>query len=204
MNRVKEEFYLSVIFVGKWLALGLGVIFLISFGINYAYHKSYYDPMMQKFDFEIKQLNEKKKNLEIQSVALSTKHKELEQKISKIEKSDIPLVEEKIYKANNEIDNLQLRFWERCEIPLVHRSDLAEKKCQAVNEAEKERSSLNTRLESLNSEKDQINAQYQNLSSEIVIVSGQITQKEQDKRKAEVDVKGPILWLIGILGLGLS
>ncbi len=60
MQKVKEEFFLSVIFVLKWLSLGLGALAIVYFAISLAYHKSYYEPLIQEYDLEISELKKKK------------------------------------------------------------------------------------------------------------------------------------------------
>ena len=60
MQKVKEEFFLSLIFVLKWLSLALGVLGILYFAISLAYHRSYYDPLMKKYELEIAELHKQK------------------------------------------------------------------------------------------------------------------------------------------------
>lgn len=91
VNKVKEEFYLSLIFVAKWLMLGLGIVGILYFAIYLAYHKSYHDPLMEKYDLEIAELVEQKNSLvkskNIISLALQAnleKKKGQEKKLSEV------------------------------------------------------------------------------------------------------------------------
>ena len=64
MDKVKEEFFLSLIFILKWLSLGLGALGILYFAISLAYHKSYYDPLIKEYDLEISELHKEKEAVE--------------------------------------------------------------------------------------------------------------------------------------------
>lgn len=201
MGKVKEEFYLSLIFLGKWLALGLGAFGILYFAINVAYKKSYYEPRMASFDLEIQELIERKTKDELELAALRERHELLIENISEIEGAEIPNSEESIEEAKAEIEKLGLNWWEQFEIPLISRNPAAELAYTKLAEAESGNSAALSERDRLLKETNSIGSDSNKLTTNIRKIDESIAAVEQRKRRAEVDVKGPLFWLIGILGL---
>lgn len=201
MTKVKEEFFLSLIFLGKWLALGLGVFGILYLTINVAYNKTYYEPRMATFDLKIQELVESKTKFELELVSLRDRHDLLIERISLIEQIDIPNSEATIEAAKGEIGKMGLRWWEQYDIPLISRNPEANLAYRSLAEAESANSMVLRERDNLKKERDSISSDSNKLTTNIRKIDEKIAAMDRKKRKAQVDVKGPLFWLIGLLGL---
>jgi len=201
MSKVKEELLLSTIFVGKWLALGLGVVGILYISIYLAYHKSYFDPRMEKFDLEISEQLELKNRLEATRITLNSGLKANKGKADELKTDNFPDVENRINKAKEEIDNLGLKWWEKIPVPMLKKDKKVEAAYNELKIAERARGSINDKLDGLHDEYEKSNKLIKKISNEIQDYEMEISEIERDKKRAQVDVKGPVLWLFSILGL---
>ena len=64
MQKVKEEFFLSLIFVAKWLLLVLGTLGILYFAISRAYQTYYYDPLIKEYQVKSAEFNKEKTTAE--------------------------------------------------------------------------------------------------------------------------------------------
>src|SRR5688572_10806032 len=154
MSRVKEELYLSLIFVGKWLGLGLGIVGLIYLAINLAYKKSYYEPRMATFDLEISDFLESKATLEGELSLLREKQNSLIAQISTIETIEIPEADNQIAEAQSKIEKLGLNWWEKYDLPLIERNEQVEKSYEMLAEANNEKTKITESLDLRRSERE--------------------------------------------------
>ena len=113
MQKVKEEFLLSVIFVAKWLTLALGALAILYFAISLAYHKSYYDPLIKEYELEIAELNKKKVEEKASLDTLQLTLDQIETKIDLLKKTEIPAAKKAIALHEEKIESLNEDFIEK-------------------------------------------------------------------------------------------
>lgn len=201
MKKVKEELLLSVIFVTKWLALGLGLVGVLYVAIYFAYHKSYYDPRIEKYDYEISVLQDKKGNLVTSIEALNSGLKANDEQINKLKNIDLPEAEKLINKNKESIDSLGLKWWEKIPVPMMKKNKNIEDAYMQLENAENNKNIINEKLGNLYGKQQKSNESKTELSDEIHDIDVDISEKKRNKERFEVDVKGPMLWLAGVLGL---
>ena len=201
MKKVKEEFLLSIIFVGKWISLGLGTVGVLYVAIYFAYHKSYYDPRIEKFDYEISVLQEEKSNL------IDTKNKlnsELQTNLKEentLKNKKLPEAENLISKSKTSIESLGLKWWEKLSAKMIKQDKDVEAAYNDLQAAEDNKITIVESLENLDIEQEKSNKLISNISEDISDVDTEISEVVQDKKLFEVDVKGPVIWLASVLGL---
>jgi len=201
MEKVKEEFMLSLIFVGKWLILGFGVLGILYVAIYLAYHKSYYDPRMDKYDLEIAEIVESIDGLKETKVTLVSGLESTNKKITILEDRELPKAEKEIENAKSSIAELGLKWWDKLPIPMLEKSDSAKQAFQRLDNAELKKESIEESIEGLRGKRKSSNTSISNVDGEIQNYEADLSEKKRDKKRAEVDVKGPLIWLASILGL---
>jgi len=201
MEKVKEEFILSLIFVGKWLFLGLGIVGVLYVAISLAYNKSYYEPRMDKYDLELAEIAERIDGLKDTKITLENDLGSTDDRIKLLEKVELLKVEKEIERSKELISTLGLKWWQKLPIPMLKESESAKKAYETLKKAENKKSALVDEIEKLRDKRKNSNTSISNVLSEIQNYEMELSEKKRDKKRAEVDVKGPMLWLAGILGL---
>lgn len=200
MQKVKEELMLSAIFVGKWLTLGLGAIGVLYLAINLAYHKSYFDPRMEKFDLEISELQEKinklNNSIEVSNNELTTS----KEKIGKLEVDELPKAKRQVEKAENKIDSLGLSWLEKLPNPLREKNISTKNAYKELKKSEDNEATIAKKLKNAIDKRDVITESISKISDKIQNLEENLSDMKYKKKRAEVDVKGPLLWLVGFLG----
>jgi len=201
MERVKEEAFLSIIFVGKWLALGLGVFAILYFGINTAYHKTYYDSHMAKYDLEIDEIKQHKSKLEKELTSIKSNQKILLDETLYAEHEGITKANYQIEQAKTKIDGLGLRWHEKVSARLLKNNTQAAEAYQQLADAQTLKAETVKKLKNLQKDNERISLDSPRVTKEIQEDEKKIAEKIRDKKRAEVDIKGPLMWLFGFLGL---
>lgn len=200
MQKVKEEFLLSVIFVVKWLSLALGTLAILYFAISLAYHKSYYDPLMKEYELEIADLNKKKTEEQASLDTLQLTLKQIQTKIDILKKTEIPAAKKAIALHEEKIESLNEDFIDKYN-PFSEKNgkakEIYEERDRAVGHKEK----LDEQLEDLR----MTQAVKDVLKFEVVEKIGQIdiriSVEEHEKERVGTGALGVLPWLLGILGL---
>ena len=200
MQKVKEEFLLSVIFVLKWLSLGLGALAIVYFAISLAYHKSYYDPLIQEYDLEIAELKKQKIDSE---TSLNTKDvmlNQLQTKIDVLQKTEIPDSENAIVLHEKKIESLDEDIIDKYN-PFIEKSDEVKQVYRERDDAVTHKEKLDEQLEDLmmtQAVKTVTRSEMQNRVNQIEIF---ISVEENEKERVGTGALGVLPWLLGILGL---
>ena len=201
MKKVKEELMLSLIFVGKWLILGLGVVGVLYLAISLAYNKSYYEPRMDKFDLDIAEITESMSALMEKKATLEVNLDLTVNKIKLLEDDKLAKVEKEIEDAKLVISELDLKWWQKLPAPMFKGDQSTKQAYKDLDELELQKKGIVNELNKLRDIRKSSNQSIVSAANKIKKNEMDILEKKRDKKRAEVDVKGPILWLIGILGL---
>lgn len=200
MQKVKEEFFLSLIFVLKWLSLGLGALAIVYFAISLAYHRSYYDPLIQGYDLKIAELNKKKIDSEVTLNAMKITLKEIQAKINILKKTDIPAAKNAIVLHEKKIESLDESIIDRYN-PFREKNDKTKQVYKERDKAVEHKEKLDEQLEDLRMTK----AVKAEAKSEILEKINQIeifiSVEEHEKEKVGTGALGVFPWLLMILGL---
>ena len=200
MQRVKEEFFLSLIFVLKWLTLALGVLGILYFAISLAYHRSYYDPLMKEYELEIAELHEKKTEAQTDLTALQSTLTKLQTQIDVLKEIKIPAAQEAIVLHEKKIEALNENFIDRYN-PFSQKSEETQKIYDERDKAIELKEHLDEELEDLL----MIQAVKAETKSEMLERIDQIeifiSVEEHEKEKVGTGALGVLPWLLGILGL---
>ena len=197
MNKIKEEFLLSLIFVGKWIALGFAAVGILYFAINLAYHKSYFDPRMAKFDLEIEELAVHQSELRAELSSEQTRIDSIGKEIGSIRSGELTKTNEAIADAKSKISKLGHKWWEK----IVRIPAEASEAYKELENAEDRKAKVLFKIDQLEEEQKRAVSNSAELKAKIEQSGIKIQEVSTEKRRAEVDVKGPLLWLAGILGL---
>jgi chromosome segregation ATPase len=200
MQRVKEEFFLSLIFVLKWLSLALGVLGILYFAISLAYHRSYYDPLMKKYELEIAELHMQKTQNETSLSGLQQTLNQIETQIDTLKQTQIPAAKEAIALQEKKIEALNEDFIERYN-PFSEKSEEIQKIYDARDKAVEDKEQLDERLEELlmtQAVKTEMKSEILQKIDQIEIF---ISVEENEKEKVGTGALGVLPWLFGILGL---
>lgn len=200
MDKVKEEFFLSLIFILKWLSLGLGMLGILYFAISLAYHKSYYDPLIKEYDIEISELHKEKADIETSLNTLQTTLDRTQTKIDVLEKTDIPSAENIISLQEKKIESLDESIIDKYN-PFSDRNDEARQLYKEKDKAVDHKDKLEDRLQDLfmtKAVKEQAKEEMLNKIDQIDIL---LSVKEHEKEKVGTGALGVFPWLLGILGL---
>lgn len=200
MQKVKEEFFLSVIFVTKWLTLALGALAILYFAISLAYHRSYYDPLIQEYELEIAELKKQKITTENSLDKIRITLDEIHVKIDILEKTEIPAATKAIAVQEERIDSLGESIIDKYN-PFSEKSDEVKKIYQERDKAVEYKEELDDALEDLRMSqavKDVAKSEMLDKSNQIDIF---ISVEEHEKERVGTGALGVLPWLLGILGL---
>ncbi len=200
MQRVKEEFYLSLIFVLKWLALALGVLGILYYAISLAYNKSYYDPLMRKYDLEIAGLHKKKTEAQTNLNKLQVELNQIQTDIDSLKQTKIPTAHTTIALHEKKIQSLNEDFIDKYN-PFSERSEDTQKIYNDRDKAVQYKETLDDQLEDLlmlQAVKTEIKSEMLDKIDQIEIF---ISVEEHEKEKLGTGALGVLPWLFGILGL---
>ena len=200
MQKVKEEFLLSIIFVAKWLTLALGALAIIYFAISLAYHRSYYDPLMKEYELEIAELNKKKIDGKTSLKTINITLNEIEAKIDILKKIDIPTVNDAIILHEKKIESLDESIIDKYN-PFIEKSDNVKKIYKERDKAVEYKEKFDEQLEDLH----MMQAVKAEARSEIIERINQIdifiSVEEHEKERVGTGALGVLPWLLGILGI---
>lgn len=200
MQKVKEEFFISLIFVAKWLTLALGALAIVYFAISLAYHRSYYDPLIQEYELEISELNEQKVATENSLDTMRITLDELHKKIDILQKAEIPAAKKAIALHEEKIESLDESIIDKYN-PFNEKSDKVKKIYQERDKAVEHKENLDEELEDLRmtqAVKDVAKSEMLDKLNQIDIF---ISVEEHEKERVGTGALGVLPWLLGILGL---
>ena len=200
MQKVKEEFFLSVIFVAKWLTLALGALGILYFAISLAYHRSYYDPLMKEYELEIADLNKKKaeKKASLDTLKLTLNH--IHTKIDILRKTEIPAARKAIALHEEKIESLDEDFIDKYN-PFSEKNGKAKQVYVERDKAVDHKENLDENLEDLRmtqAVKAEAKSEMLDKLNQIDIF---ISVEEHEKERVGTGALGVLPWLLGILGL---
>ncbi|MCO4844408.1 MAG: hypothetical protein KC427_00150 [Sulfurovum sp.] len=200
MQKVKEEFLLSVIFVVKWLTLALGALGILYFAISLAYHRSYYDPLMKEYELEIADLNKKKaeKKASLDTLKLTLNH--IHTKIDILRKTEIPAARKAIALHEEKIESLDEDFIDKYN-PFSEKNGQAKQVYVERDKAVDHKENLDENLEDLRmtqAVKAEAKSEMLDKLNQIDIF---ISVEEHEKERVGTGALGVLPWLLGILGL---
>ena len=200
MQKVKEEFFLSVIFVLKWLTLALGALGILYFAISLAYHRSYYDPLMKEYELEISELRKQKIEVETSLSTLQITLNEIQTHIDLLQNTEIPAATKAVKLQEEKIDSLDESFIDRYN-PFSEKDGEVKQIYDERNKALEDKEKLDEKLEDLR----MTQAVKAETKSEILDKINQIeifiSVEEHEKEKVGTGALGVLPWLLGILGL---
>jgi len=200
MQKVKEEFFLSVIFVAKWLTLALGALAILYFAISLAYHRSYYDPLITEYELEIAELNKKKAEEKASLDTLQLTLNQIQTKIDILRKTEIPAVKKTIALHEEKIESLDEDFIEKYN-PFNEKNGKAKQVYEERDKAVDHKEKLDEQLEDLcmtQAVKDESKSDILEKIDQIDIF---ISVEEHEKERVGTGALGVLPWLLGILGL---
>lgn len=200
MQKVKEEFFLSVIFVLKWLTLALGALGILYFAISLAYHRSYYDPLMKEYELEISELRKQKIEVETSLSTLQITLNEIQTHIDLLQNTEIPAATKAVKLQEEKIDSLDESFIDRYN-PFSEKDGEVKQIYDERNKALEDKEKLDEKLEDLRMTR----AVKAETKSEILDKINQIeifiSVEEHEREKVGTGALGVLPWLLGILGL---
>ena len=200
MQKVKEEFFLSVIFVLKWLSLGVGALAIVYFAISLAYHKSYYDPLIKEYNLEIAELKKKRSEEKSSLNTLQLNLKKIQTKIDILKNTEIPAAKKSIALQEEKIESLDEDFIDRYN-PFSEKNGEARKIYEERDKAVDHKEKLDEQLEDLRmtlAVKAEARTEIENRINQIDIF---ISIEENEKERVGTGALGVLPWLLGILGL---
>jgi len=200
MQKVKEEFLLSVIFVAKWLALALGALAILYFAISLAYHKSYYDPLIKEYELEIAELNKKKVEEKASLDTLQLTLNQIQTKIDILKKTEMPAAKKAIALHEERIASLDEDFIDKYN-PFSEKNGKAKQVYEERDKAVEHKEKLDEQLEDLlmtQAVKDESKYEIVEKINQIGLF---ISVEEHEKERVGTGALGVLPWLLGILGL---
>lgn len=200
MQKVKEEFFLSLIFVLKWLSLGLGALAIIYFAISLAYQRSYYDPLIKEYNLEITELNKKKIDSEASLNAMKSTLQKIQAKIDMLKKTDIPAAKNAIALHEKKIESFNESIIDKYN-PFREKNDKIKQIYKEREKAVEHKEKLSEQLEDLRmtkAVKTEAKSEILEKIDQIVIF---ISVEEHEKEKVGTGALGVFPWLLMILGL---
>lgn len=200
MQKVKEEFLLSVIFVAKWLALALGALAILYFAISLAYHKSYYDPLIKEYELEIAELNKKKVEEKASLDTLQLTLDQIETKIDLLKKTEIPAAKKAIALHEEKIESLNEDFIEKYN-PFSEKNGKVKQVYEERDKAVDHKENLDEQLEDLCMTKAVKDESKFEIVEKINQIDLFISVEEYEKERVGTGALGVLPWLLGILGL---
>jgi chromosome segregation ATPase len=200
MQKVKEEFFLSLIFVLKWLSLALGALGILYFAISLAYHRSYYDPLMKEYELEIAELHKQKTEAQTELSTLQLTLNQIQTQIDLLENTEIPAAKTSVKLQEEKIDSLDESFIDRYN-PFDEKDGEVKQIYDERDKAVEHKEKLDEKLEDL----QMTQAVKAETKSEILDKIDQIeifiSVEENEKERVGTGALGVLPWLLGILGL---
>lgn len=200
MQKVKEEFLLSVIFVLKWLSLALGALAILYFAISLAYHRSYYDPLMKEYELEIAELKNKKAEEKASLETLQHTLDQIETKINILRQTEIPSAKKAIALHEKKVESLDEDFIDRYN-PFNERDGKVKKIYEERNKAVDHKEKLEEQLEDLRMTQAVKAESKSEILEKIDQIDIFISVEEHEKERVGTGALGILPWLLGILGL---
>ena len=200
MQKVKEEFFLSVIFVAKWLTLALGALAILYFAISLAYHRSYYDPLIKEYELEIADLNKKKAEEKASLDTLQLTLNQIQTKIDILRKTEIPAAKKAIVLHEEKIESLNEDFIDKYN-PFSEKNGKAKQIYEERDKAVDHKEKLDEQLEDLRMTQAVKDASKFEIVERISQIDILISVEEHEKERVGTGALGVLPWLLGILGL---
>ncbi len=200
MQKVKEEFFLSVIFVAKWLTLALGALAILYFAISLAYHRSYYDPLIKEYELEIAELNKKKAEEKASLDTLQLTLNQIQTKIDILRKTEIPAAKKAIALHEEKIESLNEDFIDKYN-PFSEKNGKAKQVYEGKDKALDHKENLDEQLEDLRMTQAVKNESKSEMLEKIDQIDIFISVEEHEKERVGTGALGVLPWLLGILGL---
>ncbi|MEN8727718.1 MAG: hypothetical protein ABF276_07130 [Sulfurovum sp.] len=200
MQKVKEEFLLSVIFVAKWLTLALGALAILYFAISLAYHNSYYDPLIKEYELEIAELNKKKVEEKASLDTLQLTLDQIETKIDLLKKTEIPAAKKAIALHEEKIESLNEDFIEKYN-PFSEKNGKVKQVYEERDKAVDHKENLDEQLEDLCMTKAVKDESKFEIVEKINQIDLFISVEEYEKERVGTGALGVLPWLLGILVL---
>ena len=200
MQKVKEEFLLSIIFVSKWLTLGLGALAILYFAISLAYHKSYYDPLIKEYELEIAELNKKKAEEKASLDTLQLTLDQIQTKIDVLRKTEIPAAKKAIALQEEKIESLDEDFIDKYN-PFSEKNGKAKQFYEERDKAVDHKEKLDEQLEDLRMTQAVKDVSKSEVLEKINQIDVSISIEEHEKERVGTGALGVLPWLFGILGL---
>ncbi|MGB5506733.1 MAG: hypothetical protein WBM70_08610 [Sulfurovum sp.] len=200
MQKVKEEFFLSVIFVLKWLTLALGALGILYFAISLAYHRSYYDPLMKEYELEISELRKQKIEVETSLSTLQITLNEIQTHIDLLQNTEIPAATKAVKLQEEKIDSLDESFIDRYN-PFSEKDGEVKQIYDERNRALEDKEKLDEKLEDLHMTQAVKTETKSEILDKINQIEIFISVEEHEREKVGTGALGVLPWLLGILGL---
>jgi len=200
MQKVKEEFFLSVIFVAKCLTLALVALAILYFAISLAYHQSYYDPLIKEYELEIAELNKKKVEEKASLDTLQLTLDQIETKIDLLRKTEIPAAKKAIALHEEKIESLDEDFIEKYN-PFSEKNGKVKQVYEERDKAVDHKENLDEQLEDLCMTKAVKDESKFEIVERINQIDLFISVEEYEKERVGTGALGVLPWLLGILGL---
>jgi len=189
-----------VIFVLKWLSLGLGALAIVYFAISLAYNKSYYDPLIQEYDLEIAALKKNKIDSEASLNSMNISLHEIQAKIDMLKKTDIPAAKNAITLHEKKIESLDEDIIDRYN-PFIEKSDKVKQVYEERDKAIEHKEKLDDQLEDLRMTQAVKAVSRSEMLDRINQMEIFISVEEHEKERVGTGALGVLPWLLGILGL---
>jgi len=203
MNKIKEEFLLSVIFLLKWLFLMFGIIVILYFAISFPFEK-YYDKQIAQINLELERLEVKQQKFKKIKSELEEKLKLVNFELDKLEPYNIILASKQVNKISSRLEKIwQPEIRIKIKRERVKRKDYLKKIKKAFYKLpEQSREILEDKLESLWDKRNSLNGRIKSTSQKMREIIIKKIKKRNKKKDLEVDIFSYwdiIKWLVPFL-----
>jgi len=203
MNKIKEEFLLSVIFLLKWLFLMFGIIVILYFAISFPFEK-YYDKQIAQINLELERLEVKQQKFKKIKSELEEKLKLVNFELDKLEPYNIILASKQVNKISSRLEKIwQPEIRIKIKREKVKRKDYLKKIKKAFYKLpEQSREILEDKLESLWDKRNSLNGRIKSTSQKMREIIIKKIKKRNKKKDLEVDTFSYwdiIKWLVPFL-----
>lgn len=203
MNKIKEEFLLSVIFLLKWLFLMFGIIVILYFAISFPFEK-YYDKQIAQINLELERLEVKQQKFKKIKSELEEKLKLVNFELDKLEPYNIILASKQVNKISSRLEKIwQPEIRIKIKRERVKRKDYLKKIKKAFYKLpEQSREILEDKLESLWDKRNSLNGRIKSTSQKMREIIIKKIKKRNKKKDLEVDTFSYwdiIKWLVPFL-----
>lgn len=198
MQRVKEELALSIIFVGKWMALGLGSLGLIYLGIALAYNKSYLEPQLSQIDLQMELISEEVGDNQIIINQQRAQLSEIQLQKENLE-SDLKDRISDVETAESSLEELNPNWLDRINLPLRERDANISAAYEILEAAQLEVEIATNSIAQLVDQQTELTKEISELEEANQKHAEEIESLILTRRETEIGGRGPILWLFGVL-----